>query len=146
MTEKKDSFILNPSADGFKRPPKFEDKAHQLIKPGMESVNQSQSQVVQTQPGWRPGEVAVTLFQNPDKTYFVVVELHSTQRRGLRSRRTIDFAGKNIETVAGEVMYTAGALAEYQAGQFNDKHDVKDVVKLAGESFKEMMAEVNSKH
>lgn len=134
----------------FTPPPKFETKALKLIKnPGDEALNDG-AVYLQTGQATPPGmakvdgggEVRVTQFINPDKSVFFLVELYSINKKHLISRRNVDASGKNETQIRTEIRYTGGALAEYQAAQYDDRHDTTDVADRAGEAFDELLAEL----
>ena len=88
----------------------------------------------------------VALFKRPDNSHYIKVKVKSKVRFGLISSLEIDTKAANGQRdLRNRVIIAAGALAEYQAEKYNDKHDPAEFAKIAGEAFDRLIAAVEEK-
>lgn len=86
-------------------------------------------------------EIVLHVKDQPEPFFMVRVFSAKAQATGghLISQHAVKPKDGNIHA---RVMLTAGSLAEHQNKTYQDRHDVDEVARAAGEAFKELMSKV----
>lgn len=88
----------------------------------------------------RDSLVTVTLFQRPNKSFFMRLSLRSDVRPNVLTRYEIDLDKASSEAeFLRAVEIAGGAAAEHQCQMYGDRHDPDDCAKAAREAAAEIL-------
>ncbi len=105
----------------------------------------SNAAMIRTEP-----HVEIQLHARPDKTWFWVVRVFSSQKTLVNTDWCDQISFGSVDGRDGEtekrIMVTAGALAEHQALHLGSLFDPSEVAKLARDVYRELCDDLENKH